>query len=73
MKFVFICPKTNKVFESDEFRIIEDRGITLDKFGNKIWDAKVELYSACPFCGKRHLFHVKDLTCPFTPLESSVR
>ena len=66
MKFIFICPKENKVFENDKFKIIEDQGISIDEFGNKIWDAKVELSSPCPFCGLRHVFYVSELPCPFT-------
>ena len=66
MKFVFVCPEKNKVFESDEFKVIENRGITLNESGNKTWDAKVELLLPCPFCGKRHVFHVNELACPFT-------
>ena len=66
MKFVFICPETSKTFESNEFKIIEDKGIILDDLGNKVWDAKVELSSPCPFCGKIHIFRVNELPCPFT-------
>jgi hypothetical protein len=60
VKFIFVCP------ESDEFKIIEDNGVKLDETGNKIWDAKVELVSSCPFCVKTHIFHANELACPFT-------
>ena len=65
MKFIFVCPEHNKIFESDHFRIIDDRGILTDASGNKTWDAKVELLSSCPFCGDKHIFDVNELVCPF--------
>ncbi len=67
MKFIFACPENNRIFETDRFNIIEDRGITKDKSGNKFWDAKVKIVSSCPVCGKIHVFHVNELMCPFTP------
>jgi len=66
MKFVFICPEKNKTFESMDFKVIENRGIITDKTGSRQLDAKVELASSCPHCGKRHIFHVNELTCPFS-------
>ena len=30
MKFIFVCSEHNKIFESDHFRIIDDRGILTD-------------------------------------------
>ena len=66
MKFIFVCPEYNKIFETDRFRIIDDRGILTDGFGNKTWDAKVELLSSCPFCESKHIFDVNELVCPFT-------
>lgn len=66
MKLVFVCPENNKAFETDDFEVIEDKGFKTDESGEKIWDAKVELNSACPFCGKRHVFRVSELPCPFT-------
>jgi hypothetical protein len=65
MKFIFVCPEHNTIFESDRFRIIDDRGVLIDGSGNKTWDAKVELLSSCPFCGKKHIFDVNELVCPF--------
>jgi len=65
MKFIFICPDTGRPFDNDHFRIIEDRGISQDLNGNRKWDARVELLSPCPFCGKMHIFDVNELPCPF--------
>ena len=67
MKLVFVCPAKNEAFETDDFEVIEDKGIKTGGSGEKIWDAKVGLSSACPLCGKRHVFCVSELPCPFTP------
>ncbi len=66
MKLVFVCPENNNAFETDDFEVIEDKGIKTGESGEKIWDAKVELSSACPFCGKIHVYHASELPCPFT-------
>ena len=67
MKFTFVCPETRQVFESDDFSIIEHQGIKTDEHGHKYLDAKVALNSECPFCGQKHVFHARELTCPFSP------
>lgn len=65
MKLVFVCPENNKAFETDDFKVIEDKGIKIGETGDKIWDAKVELTLACPFCGGKHVFDASELPCPF--------
>ena len=65
MEFIFVCPETNQVFDSEDFKIIDNNGVKTDDFGNKYLDAKVELLSPCPCCGKIHVFHARDLACPF--------
>ncbi|MFZ0134064.1 MAG: hypothetical protein WAK95_16105 [Desulfobacterales bacterium] len=65
MKFSFVCPIENRVFESADFRIIENRGIITDQAGRKALDAKVALDGPCPFCGRRHVYRAADLPCPF--------
>jgi hypothetical protein len=65
MKFVFICPETQKVFESVSFEIINNKGIAFDKKGNKFLDARVAPKKPCPFCGKKHIYHASELSCPF--------
>lgn len=65
MKFTFVCPGKHQAFETDDYRIVEDKGVKTDESGNKIWDAKVELTAACPFCGKRHTFPAVEVACPF--------
>jgi hypothetical protein len=66
MKLVFVCPENDKPFETDDFRVIEGKGVSIDDSGNKVWDAQVELTAACPFCGKIHVYHASELPCPFT-------
>lgn len=61
MKFVFVCPEKQKVFESASFEIINNKGIALDMKGNKFLDAKVALIKPCPFCGKKHVYHSSEL------------
>jgi hypothetical protein len=65
MKFVFVCPNQNAVFESSDFRILDNRGVVVDKAGNKTLDAKVALEKPCPFCGAKHVYQARDLSCPF--------
>ncbi|MCJ7600897.1 MAG: hypothetical protein MUO63_05255 [Desulfobulbaceae bacterium] len=65
MKFIFVCPNNNEVFESSNFSILENRGVITDETGNKTLDAKVALNEPCPFCGKKHIYHTSELICPF--------
>jgi hypothetical protein len=65
MKLVFVCPDQNKVFESDHYRVVENKGVICDAAGQRSLDAKVALDSPCPFCGKRHVYHASELSCPF--------
>ena len=69
MKFVFVCPEKQRVFESASFEIISNKGISLDTKGNKFLDAKVALNTPCPFCGKIHVYHASELSCPFESFE----
>ena len=65
MKFIFVCPLQNRVFESSDFHIIENKGVIIDDSGNKILDAKVALNQPCSFCGQLHVYNVSELSCPF--------
>lgn len=65
MKFIFVCPLQNRVFESSDFHIIENKGVIVDDSGNKILDAKVALSRPCPFCGQLHAYNASELSCPF--------
>lgn len=66
MKLIFICPDKNEMFESTDFEIIDNRGIITDNSGNRALDARVALRNPCPFCGNKHVYHVSELSCPFT-------
>ncbi|UCD79600.1 MAG: hypothetical protein JSW26_30130 [Desulfobacterales bacterium] len=65
MKLIFFCPAQNKVFESANFSILENRGVITDDAGKKTLDAKVALNVPCPFCGQKHVYHASELACPF--------
>lgn len=71
MKFVFVCPQHNKVFESENFTLLENKGVVMDGDGNKMLDAKVVLKDPCPFCGRKHQYHASELSCPFQGTASS--
>jgi Fe2+ or Zn2+ uptake regulation protein len=66
VKLVFVCPNENKVFESSNYEIIENKGIITDAAGNKVLDAKVVLNESCPYCCQKHIYHVGELSCPFS-------
>jgi len=65
MKFIFVCPIKNKTFESEDFSVIENKGVITDDAGNKTLDAKVALNEPCPFCGQKHVYPARELSCPF--------
>ena len=70
LKFIFVCPAQKRVFESADFRVLENRGVILDEAGNKVLDAKVRLNNPCPFCGRKHVYHANELPCPFGTSEN---
>jgi hypothetical protein len=65
MKLLFVCPIKNKIFESEDFSVIENKGVITDDAGNKTLDAKVALNQPCPSCGQKHVYHASELSCPF--------
>lgn len=38
MKLIFVCPEKNQTFETDDYRIIEDKGVRIEDSDNKVWD-----------------------------------
>lgn len=62
---VFVCTENGAAFRSADFRLVENRGIKVSKDGSRILDAKVLLEDPCPFCGRRHVYHVSEIPCPF--------
>lgn len=71
VNFIFVCPNKNEIFESSNFNIMDNLGITTDEAGNKTLNAKVALNEPCPFCGGKHVYHASELTCPFEIPKSS--
>lgn len=66
MKLIFVCSDRNKGFESADYRIVENRGVIIDAAGDKTLDAKVAITERCPYCGQKHIYHVSELSCPFS-------
>jgi hypothetical protein len=66
MKLVFTCALKEWVFRSDEYRVIEHRGVSVDAAGRKRLDMQVQLSTPCPFCGELHIYAADELACPLT-------
>ena len=66
LKFLFVCPNNNEVFENTNFNILDNKGVATDNAGGKTLDAKVALNEPCPYCGEKHVYHADELPCPFT-------
>jgi hypothetical protein len=67
MRFVFTCPRQESAFFSEDFTIIQNRGIAVDPSGDRFLDARVKLTAPCPLCGQYHEYAARDLACPFLP------
>ena len=65
MKFIFTCPENYMPFETDNFSIMDNNGVKTDHQGQKYLDAKIQINDPCPLCSQKHIFHAKDLACPF--------
>jgi hypothetical protein len=70
MKFLFVCPEKNRLFESADFSVLENSGVIVDAAGNKTLDAKVALNEHCPFCGQKHVYLASEICCPFGTSEN---
>lgn len=66
MKLGFVCPDHGGVFESANYRIVENKGVMTDASGNRMLDAKVAVGDPCPYCGNFHVYHANELSCPFS-------
>jgi len=62
-KLVFVCPENHKAFQTHHFNIIQDNGTKITETGQRVWDAMVQLASACPVCRKIHGYQVSALPC----------
>lgn len=65
MKLVFICPETRKTFVTEDFSLVDNRGVATDIRGKKVLQAAVLLNSPCPYCRKVHRYSAEELACPF--------
>jgi hypothetical protein len=66
VKLIFVCPNSNKMFESANYAIIENKGVITDASGSRVLDATVALDECCPHCGHKHIYHAGELSCPFS-------
>ena len=63
MKLFFTCPVEQGVFATEDYSLQEGHRITEDEHGGKTLMGFVSLNSACPLCGQKHLFEVKNVMC----------
>lgn len=67
MVFIFHCPESSNIFETDDFYLADNHGIGIDIHGKKVLLATVVLNVPCPYCQKIHRYRAEDLACPFAP------
>ncbi|RPH41113.1 MAG: hypothetical protein EHM86_04580 [Desulfobulbaceae bacterium] len=65
MKLTFTCPEKYRSFETEDFSLCDNHGVTTDNRGKKVLDATVQLNAPCPYCQKIHRYKVDELACPF--------
>jgi hypothetical protein len=65
MRFTFVCPTAGRHFDTDDFRLVENRGVVVDADGSRRLDARVRLGRHCPYCGAIHEYPADELACPF--------
>lgn len=66
MKLYFTCPIVKEDFASDDYSLQEGHRIAEDEHGGKKLLGIVSLYSACPLCGQKHQYEVKNVMCPIS-------
>ncbi len=64
MKFYFTCPSVKEDFASDDYSLQAGHQVAEDEHGGKQLIGFVSLNSACPLCGQKHRYEVKDVMCP---------
>ena len=63
MKLVFVCPDQNKVFESDHYQVMENKGVVCDAAGNRSLGCQGGFGHPLPLLsGKKHLYHASELS-----------
>ena len=71
MKLYFTCPTEKTTFASDDYSLQKGHHITKAAPGEKVLKGIVSLNSACPLCGRKHHYEVKDVICPLTGRENA--
>jgi hypothetical protein len=66
MELIFICPRTGGTFFSEDYSLVENRGVISGAGGEKILMATVSVNTPCPHCQELHSFRAEDLACPLT-------
>lgn len=63
MTLYFRCPQHGEVFATDEYALIENRGVVTTREGQKILQGTVAVNSSCPHCGRLHRYGVDEVMC----------
>jgi hypothetical protein len=66
MKLYFTCPIKKETFASDDYSLHPGHSIVKDDQGGKELQGTVSLNAACPLCGQKHQYAVKDVLCPLS-------
>lgn len=66
MELVFQCPHTGSNYSSDDFSLVDNRGVVVKDSGEKILQAIVAVHTPCPHCREFHSYRAEDLACPLT-------
>ena len=70
MKLHFTCPKEKVTFASDKYSLYKGHRVVVDEAGVRELLGTVSLNSACPVCGERHEYEVKEVVCPLSGEEN---
>lgn len=66
MELIFICPRNGSTYFSEDYTLVENRGVINGADGKKILIATVAVHTPCPHCQELHSFRAEDLACPLT-------
>ncbi|MFH0784394.1 MAG: hypothetical protein V2B20_20895 [Pseudomonadota bacterium] len=63
MKLFFKCPNDGAIFETDNYSLVENRGVITSLQGHKTLQGTVAVHSSCPHCGELHRYAVEEVLC----------
>lgn len=66
MQLHFNCPETGKSFATEQYSLVDNRGVVTDSHGGKVLEATVAVAIPCPHCRGMHRYPVRDIACPWT-------